>query len=180
MTTTVMPSLGERLRDRREGALEEVYEEFSRTTFGYFLSTVRDRGAAEDLQQELYLEVWRRARKYDPQRGALAAWIMTIARSRAIDYLRKKTPEPSDPTAGPEIVDPRADAEGEQAVQSWLVGRQLDKLPDRERALLKMRFHGGMSQSQIATASGIPVGTVKMHMASGMRRLRDLMDEQAP
>jgi RNA polymerase sigma-70 factor (ECF subfamily) len=170
--------LGDDLRARRKGALEAVYEEFGRTVFGYLLTTLRDRSTAEDVQQEVFTEVWTRAESYDPSRGSLGAWIMTIARSRAIDTLRKRVPEPRDPDAGAEIVDTAAEDAGPQAVERWMVGHLLQKLPERERALLRMRFYSDMSQSQIAEATGIPLGTIKMQMVSGLRRLRDLLDEE--
>ena len=169
--------LGQNLRERRHGALEAVYEEFSRTTFGYLLATLRDRSTAEDVQQEVFTEVWTRAESYDPSRGSLGAWIMTIARSRAIDTLRKRVPEPRDLHSDPEIVDAAAEDAGPEAVDRWMTGHLLSKLPERERALLRMRFYSDMSQSQIAEATGIPLGTVKMQMVSGLRRLRELLEE---
>jgi RNA polymerase sigma-70 factor (ECF subfamily) len=170
--------LGENLRARRNGSLEAVYEEFSRTTFGYLLATLRDRSTAEDVQQEVFTEVWTRAESYDPSRGSLGAWIMTIARSRAIDTLRKRVPEPRDPDAGAEIVDAAAEDAGPQAVDRWMIGHLLSKLPEKERALLRMRFYSDMSQSQIAEATGIPLGTIKMQMVSGLRRLRELLESE--
>jgi RNA polymerase sigma-70 factor (ECF subfamily) len=177
-SVTAASSLGTALRERRDGSIEAVYEEFSRTTFGYLLATLRDRAAAEDVQQEVFTEVWTRAETYDPGRGSLGAWIMTIARSRAIDTLRKRVPEPRDPEFGAELVDGDAEMEGPRAVERWMVGHLLSKIPERERALLRMRFYSDMSQSQIAKATGIPLGTVKMQMVSGLRRLRELMDEE--
>jgi RNA polymerase sigma-70 factor (ECF subfamily) len=175
---TAGSQLGTALRQRREGSIEAVYEEFGRTTFGYLLSTLRDRSAAEDVQQEVFIEVWKRAESYDPERGSLGAWIMTIARSRAIDALRKRVPEPRDPSMTVDLVDSDAEQEGPRAVERWLTGHLLSKIPERERALLRMRFYSDMSQSEIAASTGIPLGTVKMQMVAGLRRLRELLDEE--
>jgi RNA polymerase sigma-70 factor (ECF subfamily) len=169
-------SLGAALRRRETGALEAVYEEFGGTTFAYVRSVVRDRGAAEDVQQEVFTEVWRRAGEYDPARGGLLTWILTIARSRAIDYLRKRVPEPRDPgtvalEAGSE------EGEGDRALERWRVAHLLRRLPDEEATMLRMRFYEDLSQTQISAALGVPLGTVKMRMVQGLRRLRDLLDE---
>lgn len=164
------------LRERRTGALERVYDEFGQTVFAYLMSVLRHRSTAEDVQQDVFLEVWRRAAEYDPSRGSLAAWIMVIARSRAIDSMRRRVPEPRDLDHESPIVDAHAEQAGDDAVDRWLVGHMLNRLPERERALLRMRFYSDMSQSQIAAATGIPLGTVKMRMVEGLRRLRDHLE----
>ena len=168
------------LRERRDGALERVYEEFGSTVFAYLVSAFRDRSTAEDVQQDVFLEVWKRAPEYDPARGSLAAWIMVIARSRAIDNMRRRVPEPRDLDFENLVADASAEQAGDDAVDRWLVGHMLSRLPDHERALLRMRFYSDMSQSQIAHETGIPLGTVKMRMADGLRRLRDFLDGDAP
>ena len=177
---TVRPGrdLGRDLRERRAGALEAVYGEFAPTVFGHLLATLRDRATAEDVQQEVFAEIWRRSAEFDPKRGSLGAWIMTIARSRAIDSLRRRVPEPRDPETTRDLIDHTAEPAGDEAVDRWLMGHVLARLPEQERALLHMRFYSGMSQSEIAAATGIALGTVKMRMAAAMRRLRDLLEER--
>lgn len=82
------------LRRSDPEALREVYEDYGGSTFGYLVSVMGDRAAAEDVQQEVFLEVWRRGAGYDPARGSLGTWILMMARSRAVDALRKRAPEP--------------------------------------------------------------------------------------
>ena len=89
--------LAARLRDGDPDALAEMYQRFGTTTFGFLVRALGDRGAAEDVQQQVFLEVWRRSGEYDPERAGLLTWVMTIARSRAIDHLRRRIPEPRDP-----------------------------------------------------------------------------------
>lgn len=168
------------LRARRDGSLERVYERFGRATFGFLVQMLGDRGLAEDVQQEVFLEVWRRAEQYDPSRSGLLTWIMTIARSRAIDALRKRTPEPRDPELAARLVD-REGGGGSPDVllDRWQVAHLLERIPADEATLLRMRFYEDRSQREIAEATGIPLGTVKMRMVQAFRRLRALLDEEA-
>jgi RNA polymerase sigma-70 factor (ECF subfamily) len=139
---------------------------------------VRDAGAAEDVQQQVFLDVWRRADEFDPARGSLLTWIMTITRSRAIDHLRRRTPEPADQDAILAQLDAAATAPATDAlIEQWHMVDLLRRLPPAEADVLRRRFYGGASQSQIAADTGIPLGTVKTRMVSGLQRLRTLMEE---
>ena len=84
--------LADRLRRREPGVPEELHARYARVTFGYPLHALGDRGAAEDVQQQVFLQVWRRGATFDPWRASPATWILTIARSRAIDHLRRRVP----------------------------------------------------------------------------------------
>lgn len=185
MPTEATPSweeecLVEGLRDRDPGALQEAYDRFGRITFGFLVKTLGDRGAAEDVQQQVFLEIWRRADRFDPERGKLLTWVMTIARSRAIDHLRRRVPEPIDPETAAAAADaPSGDAEIEALVDQWRMRALLDRLPATESELLRLRFYGGFSQSEIAAREGIPLGTVKTRMFSGLRRLREMIEEES-
>ncbi len=163
--------LAERLRRRDPRAVEELYRELSSRVLGYLVAVLRDRGAAEDVLQEVFAEAWRRGRSYDPSRGTAEAWIMTMAKSRAIDHLRKRVPEPSETVPEGEDLTTVADDLHER----WRVAAFLDRLPADEAALLRMRFQAGWSQSKIADATGTPLGTVKMRMASAMKSMRVMM-----
>lgn len=169
------------LQSRDRDALEQVYGEYAPTVLGYLINALGDRGAAEDVHQQVFLEVWQRAPSYDPARASILTWIMTITRSRAIDELRRRVPEPRDPTAhGPlglaEDVDPQRSPEA--LLERWRVAHLLSRLRPEESELLRMRFYEGLSQSEIAERTEIPLGTVKMRMVGALRRLRDLVDEE--
>lgn len=163
-----------RLRRRDPRAIEDLYREVAGRVLGYLVGVLRDRGAAEDVLQEVFAEAWKRGRSYDPARGSAEAWIMTMAKSRAIDHLRKRVPEPREPASEQEDPATRADDLHER----WRIAALLDRLPADEAALLRMRFHAGFSQSQIAETTGTPLGTVKMRMASAMKSLRVMMVEE--
>ncbi|HEX6229791.1 MAG TPA: sigma-70 family RNA polymerase sigma factor [Solirubrobacterales bacterium] len=173
--------LAARLRERDPEALRTLYERFGRITFGFLVNALGDRAAAEDVQQQVFLEVWQRADRYDPSRGKLLTWVMTIARSRAIDHLRRRVPEPLDPDVAAiaaESGGPQSDQQIEQLAEQWRVRELLDRLPKAEAELLRLRFYRELSQSEIAERDGIPLGTVKTRMFSGLRRLRELIDEE--
>ena len=170
--------LARRMKDGDDEALAEVYAQVGSATFGYLLRTLGDRGAAEDVQQQVFTEVWRRAGDYDPQKAGLVTWVLMIARSRAIDHLRKRVPEPQDPQAAASEVEAGQDvAAGTDAlVDRWRMAHYLSRLPSEERLLLQMRFYQELSQSEIADRTGVPLGTVKSRMVSGLNRLRELLE----
>jgi RNA polymerase sigma-70 factor (ECF subfamily) len=169
------------LRERDPEALRAVYARFGRVTFGFLVKALRDRAAAEDVQQQVFLEVWQRADRYDPERGRLLTWVMTIARSRAIDHLRRRVPEPLDPETAAKAAERAAaspDERVERLAEQWMLRDFLDRLPPGEAEALRLRFYGELSQSEIAEREGLPLGTVKTRMFNGLRRLREMMDEE--
>jgi RNA polymerase sigma-70 factor (ECF subfamily) len=106
---------------------------------------------------------------------------MTIARSRAIDHLRRRVPEPHDPTVTTSLIDRLSPQEhlADDLAEQWRMAHLLTQLPLEEARILRMRFHDEMSQSEIAAATGMPLGTVKMRMVSALARLRELMEGEA-
>lgn len=168
--------IGDGLRQGDPQALEAVRDSCGATVFSYLRHVLRDRGAAEDVFQQVFTEVWRRGATYDPQRGSLATWVLTIARSRAIDELRRRRPEPLDPDTMPETSIP---APQDEALDRWRVAHLLTRLPVEERELLRLRFYLDLSQTEIAAQLGVPLGTVKSRMVRGLERLRGLLDEEA-
>ena len=179
------PSRAERrivaaLRRRDPRGLHLLYEEYGGTTFGFLVGTLRDHHTAQDVQQQVFLEAWQRSESYDADRAGLLTWLMTIARSRAIDHLRKRIPEPHDPS-GTEGLAGRHGGEDrrlDDLVDTWQVSHLLQRLPSEESTLLRMRFYDDLSQREIAERTGIPLGTVKMRMAQALERLRTQVDRE--
>jgi RNA polymerase sigma-70 factor (ECF subfamily) len=169
--------LAQRLSQHDETALADVYARYGRATFGFLLKALRDRAAAEDVQQQVFLELWQRAAQFDPARGSLFTWVMTVARSRAIDQLRRRIPVPQDPSGSPALETP-VEPVVDELVEHWHMVELLRRLPHEEAELLRRRFYGGLSQSEIASETGVPLGTVKMRMVSGLRRLRAMMEPE--
>lgn len=167
--------LASRLRRRDRGALAELYDRCGRATFGFLVNAV-GRDAAEDVQQQVFLEAWQRGVEYDPSRAAPATWVMTIARSRAIDHLRRRRPEPRDPAM---LGETPTTGELDELHDRWWLAAVLATLPDEEAEPLRLRFAHGLTQTEIAEALGLPLGTVKTRMARALTRLRPMLDEQA-
>ncbi len=166
------------LRRGDAAAVEEIYAQYGRIVFAYLLKTLPDRGDAEDVQQKVFTEVWSRGAAYDPQRGSLLAWIMQTARSRAIDQMRRRRPEP---------VEKIEDFPTDQLIESgftdviidhWQIAQLLQRLPKDEADVLRERFYRDKSQSQIAAETGMPLGTVKMRMVDGLRRMRQMLEAE--
>jgi len=170
--------LADRLRGRDEVALSDVYELYSRPVFSFLNRFSGDRSTAEDIQQQVFLEVWQKASNFDPDRGSMLTWIMTIARSRALDHSRRRIPEPHDPSVAAMMVDSgdTADTDIDRAIDDWHFTQLIDSLPEQEAEILRYRFHGELSQSEISERTGVPLGTVKSRMVSALERLRTQMD----
>jgi RNA polymerase sigma-70 factor (ECF subfamily) len=159
-------------------ALRTLHTLHGPAVFGYLLAALRNRAAAEDVFQEVFLQAWRRADTYDPLRGELRTWLLVIARSRALDHHRRRIPEPHDPASGSlTVLEPDASSETDELLESWRFAGLLERLPEQERDLLRRRFYEGRSQTEISRETGIPLGTVKMRMVDGLRRLRRLMED---
>lgn len=164
------------LRRRDPEAVRALYAEYGPSAFALLHDAIGDRSAAEDVLQQVLLEAWERSPTYDPARASLRTWLSTIARSRAIDHLRRRIPEPRDPSvavAGVALEEPAADVVDRMAVDGML-----ERLPPEEAEIVRLRFHVGLSQRQIARLTGIPLGTVKSRTGSALRRLRTMLVEE--
>ncbi len=168
------------LRRADPRALEALHAEYGRTVFGYLRNAINDAGIAEDVFQRVMTEVWRHGEQYDPDRGSVLAWVMAIARSRAIDELRRKRPEPDAGAVDRLAAQPAPDDDPEALAERWRVAHLLGRLPREEAELLRMRFFEDLSQSEIADRTGVALGTVKKRMVRGLNRLRVLLDDEAP
>jgi RNA polymerase sigma-70 factor, ECF subfamily len=160
-------------------ALEALYRRHGPRAMGVALRVLRERSDAEEVLQETFLEVWRRAREYSPSRGTVEAWLLTIARTRAIDRLRSraargrmveaKSAEPSDSRPKPPDVLSAA-AEDAKRVQA-----ALRALPVEQRKALELAYWEGLSQTEIAERTGQPLGTVKTRVRLALLKLARLL-----
>lgn len=162
-----------RVVSRDDSAIGELYDRHSRLLYGLILRIVRDRSEAEEILQEVFVQVWTRAETYNEQIGAPVAWLVRIARNRAIDRLRSNsvrtrtieaTPLPL-PVAGPD--EHAASTERQRAV-----ARALEALPAEQRVLIEHAYFLGLTQSELADRFGLPLGTVKTRVRTGMMTLR--------
>lgn len=164
-----------------EQALAEFYELTLGQSYALALRIVRDRDAAEDVVAETYLQAWRDAARFDPARGNPLAWLLTICRSRALDYLRRL--EPVSYHAEPETLPGAAIAmvdDTEDLVASLQDGTRVRAavatLPEVQRQLLALAFFRGLSHLEIAAQTGLPLGTVKSHLRKAQEALRVLLE----
>jgi RNA polymerase sigma-70 factor, ECF subfamily len=167
------------LRRRDPDAVRALYAEYGPGALALLRDAIRDRSAVEDVYQQVLLEAWQRGRSFDPARASLRTWLATIARSRAIDHLRRRVPEPQDPC------DPHsrfASAGASEPVSQLLDRVTLEQLLERlapgEAELVRLRWQLGLSQAQISAHTGVPLGTVKSRTASALRRLRTMLEEE--
>jgi RNA polymerase sigma-70 factor, ECF subfamily len=166
----------------RTEALSALYDRYARLVFGLALQSVGDRATAEEITQDVFLRVWQRAGQYRPERGKVTTWLTGITRHRAIDQLRRdgaRPPQPRADWAAPFVEATMAeDTAGnpEQSVALAMereqVHRALGTLPDEQKQVLALAYFQGLSQSQIAAALDLPLGTVKTRIRLAMQKLR--------
>lgn len=159
-------------------AMRDVYRATSGKLYGVILRVVRDEGEAEEVLQEVYLTVWKRAAAYDPDKASPITWLVAIARNRAIDRLRasgSKVVRASGPLDGAmELPDLAPDAEAAlgQSEDSRRLKTCLDGLEPDHAGLIRRAFFGGLSYAELAEAAGRPLGTVKTWIRKGLMNLK--------
>ena len=166
---------------RDEVALAQLYDRYRAILFGLLMRILNNREEAEDVLQEVFLQVWRKAEDFDENRGRPFTWLVTLARSRGIDRLRtlaarERVAEAGAREPSEEISDAVTDAF--KSEQRGLVSDALAKLPDEQKRPIMLAYFEGLTQSEIATNLGAPLGTVKTRMRTGMIRLRELLAGQ--
>jgi len=163
------------------GALRVIYERCAGRALAIALRVLGTRSEAEEVVQEVFIQVWNRAREYDAGRGSMLTWILTIARSRAIDRLRTRGAQ-ARAAAGVELDQAAVQMPSELAEESQLrarVNSALGALPAEQRRAIELAYFEGLSQSEIASLTGDPIGTVKTRVRLGMSKLAGLLDEFA-
>jgi RNA polymerase sigma-70 factor, ECF subfamily len=162
-----------RIVARDAAAVGELYDRHSRLLFGLILKIIKDRGEAEEMLQEVFVQVWTRADTYNVQLGTPIAWLVRIARNRAIDRLRANNVRTRTVEATP-LPPPVESPETRAAMseQERAVARALQSLPFDQRQLIECAYFAGLTQSELAARFGLPLGTVKTRVRTGMMTLR--------
>lgn len=162
----------------RAEALEILYDRYAGVCYGLALRILGDRQDAEEVVQDTFVSLWRRAGTYDRRQGRPYSWLLKITRNRAIDELRRKgsarkprqvAQVQPEMTRGPDSVEAAAGASELQAV----VGDALEGLPPDQREVLEMAYMEGLSQREISEHTGIPLGTVKTRTRLALKKLRE-------
>jgi RNA polymerase sigma factor (sigma-70 family) len=166
-------NLGARLAAGEEGAIAECYTALGPMVLGYLRRFV-PRDEAEDVLQRVFYEVWKNRDRYDPARS-LEAWVLGIARKRAIDQLRRRHVSIVPIEELRDIAGDDGRELAERYARASEVRHALERLPAEQREVLTLAYFGDLTQAQIAERLGVPLGTVKARTFRGLRRLADIL-----
>jgi RNA polymerase sigma-70 factor (ECF subfamily) len=172
-------ALMRRMVEADETALGALYDRWVRSLYSLVLHLLKDPDEAEDVVEETFWQAWRKAGSYEPSRGAVSTWLLTIGRRKALDRLRARKRSREDMLADDRTLadlpsgepDPSLDVEGAELREN--VRQALNGLPDEQRQVIELGYFNGLSQSEIADVTGQPLGTVKTRMRLGMQKLRE-------
>jgi len=148
-----------------------LYDRYSSIVYSIALRVLGDTGAAEDVLQEVFLQLWRNPGAFDSSRGNMAAWLAVIARNRAIDSLRKRRPE-ADIADVVVSVEPDLAGDTERARAMEKIRSVLGDMPAAQRSALEMAYFEGLTHTEISARTGEPLGTVKTRIRAGLLSLR--------
>jgi RNA polymerase sigma factor (sigma-70 family) len=161
-----------------ERALAELYDRYGRIAYGLALRVLRDPALAEDAVQEAFLQVWRSAERFAPEKAKASTWLLTFVHRRAVDLVRREERRRTEPAdAVPAPTGPGADEESERRSKREVVRDALRRLPADQREAIELAYYGGYTQSELAERLGQPLGTIKSRMFTGLMRLRTLLAE---
>ena len=165
-------------RDAR--AFEKLYDRHSRVVYSLLVRMVGERQVADELVQDVFLRLWRRAETFDEARGDLAPWLLTVARNIALDRIRSKAEkqrrsEDGDDDPPPPLAAPRGEAWVDQQRLAERARELMDELPDSQRKAIELAYFEGMSHTEVASSLDAPLGTVKSWVRKGLLHLRDGM-----
>jgi RNA polymerase sigma-70 factor (ECF subfamily) len=160
-----------------QDAMAELYDRYSGVVYAIALRVLGDTGAAEDVLQEIFMQLWRNPGAFDASRGKLAPWLAVIARNRAVDVLRKRrsSSELEDVTLA---FSPDMAAEADRSRVAEKVRVALKEMPAPQRSALEMAYFEGYSHSEIAAKTGEPLGTIKTRIRSGLLQLRKVVESR--
>lgn len=173
------------MRARQPEALAQLYDRYAAAVYSLARMITRDDGAAEDVTQEVFLRLWQAPELYVPERGPFAPWLLRVTRNRALDWVRQRRRGTAslavmidergiEPVGGGE--DPAALAE--RTILAEHVRQALAELEPSQRQVLELAYFAGLTQREMADMLGIPLGTVKTRVRTGLRRLADLLTRE--
>jgi RNA polymerase sigma-70 factor (ECF subfamily) len=168
---------------REPAAADELYRRFASRVYGLGIVMLGGDAPAQDLVQDTFVKLWRSADRYDPRRGKLETWVLLVARSLAIDALRRRVLEARvlERSSAPREVsdEPGPDQLAETADLSERARRAMAGLTDGQRAALELAYFGGKTSAEVAELEGIPLGTAKTRIRTALLKLREALEEQA-
>lgn len=171
-----------RIVDGDSTALGALYDRYGRPAYSLARRICADDGIAEDVVQEVFLAFWRDPQRFDPDRGAFGTWLLTLVHHKSVDAVRRESairrrtvPGAEDGDEWSALPGPGADQAALGAVVAGQVRDALGGLPLEQRQALTLAYYGGYTQREVAALTGVPLGTVKSRMFTGMQRLRGVL-----
>lgn len=174
----------QKIKAKDADALKELYSLYNRLLFGMILSIVKKREEAEDVLQEVFINIWEKAHTFKSKRGNVYSWLVTITRNKAIDRIRSKGYK-TQKKASVSIDESPFTLEGDKfdplettiySDRAEIVQKALDEIPESQREVLKIAYYRGMTQSEISDHLEIPLGTVKTRTRQGMIKLKNILE----
>jgi RNA polymerase sigma-70 factor (ECF subfamily) len=166
-----------RVAEGDQDAFGQLYDQCSGRVFGLVRRLLKDVAQSEEVTQEIFLEVWQNARRYDPSKGSAVTWILTMAHRRAVDRIRSsQSTRDRDQKIGLRDLETEYDSVAESVevrVEHERVGQAMKRLTELQRQAVTLAYYGGYSHSEVAELLKVPIGTVKTRLRDGMIRLRD-------
>ena len=164
---------------RDPGALEALYDRFGKVAYSLARRILADETIAQDVVQEVFLSLWRDASRFDPAKGSVSTYLLSMTHHRAVDAVRReenlRRHRTSDEVLEFEASQQDVEAQVEAAERRAQVRGALGQLPAPQREALLLAYFGGYTQQEVANLVGVPLGTVKTRMAAGMRKLKDAL-----
>jgi RNA polymerase sigma-70 factor, ECF subfamily len=173
----------------QSAALGTLYDRYSRLVFSLAFHIVNDEAVAEEVTQEVFLQVWNKAGSYQTDLGKFSTWLTSVARHRAIDCLRRRNVRPegnravwdenedSENSIEPQWVDPtNIESQVELTLQSRVVRQAIAQLPNEQQVALALAYFQGLSHQEIAEKTGEPLGTIKTRIRLAMQKLRQVLE----
>jgi RNA polymerase sigma-70 factor (ECF subfamily) len=165
-------------------AVGALYDRYSGAAYGLALRITGDGGAAEDALQEAFVSLWKQAPRFDPGRGQVKSWLLTIVHHKAVDSVRRRSgrperplPDAADAVIGEAFIAGGAqpDELAEMAFDAQAVREAMAQVPDDQRRTIEMAYFAGMTHVEIAAETGVPLGTVKSRLRIGLEKMREYL-----
>jgi RNA polymerase sigma-70 factor (ECF subfamily) len=176
--------LMDRILQQDSTALETLYNRYGRPVYSLVLRIAQNPASAEEIVQDIFLQLWRSADRFQISRGPLEPWLFTMARNRALDFLRLKREKQrrredsdSDVVVPSAVVRPDPEGDIDQSRRAEKIRALLSSLPEAQRHAIELAFFEGLTHSEIAEATGEPLGTVKSWIRGGLLKLRESLGE---
>ena len=173
-----LDSLLTRVAHGDQAAFEGVYDALAGPVYGLINRVVRDPAQSEEVAQEVLLEVWRAAARFDPAKGSAATWVMTIAHRRAVDRVRSAAAAAAREVKTAEVPSPNGDEVADSvaaSIEAERVRRCLEGLTEAQRESITLAYYGGYSYRQVGERLGVALSTIKTRIRDGLIRMRDCL-----